>query len=120
MRNSRARGGKDRRRESRQSRQSRQPRRYWLGGLLLGGAAIGLPAAYALTAAAARPHLVRGLALIAPEGLEPFAVGRHPPRRPLQWSGETLLRRLSALPLVGATALDLLTSREALLQHLRG
>jgi pimeloyl-ACP methyl ester carboxylesterase len=77
--------------------------------------AAGLPAAYALEVAAARPHLVRALALVVPQGLErdgagvPGGAGR----------GEALLRRLTPLPFVGATALDLLTSRPALSEHLR-
>jgi pimeloyl-ACP methyl ester carboxylesterase len=79
--------------------------------------AAGLPAAYALEVAAARPHLVHALALIAPQGLEP-----DPPRQLWQdWppDGAALLRRLATLPLVGVTALDLLTSHAALAGHLR-
>jgi pimeloyl-ACP methyl ester carboxylesterase len=77
--------------------------------------AAGLPAAYSLEVAAARPHLVRALALVVPEGLEPF-----PPGRPgLPRTATALLRRLAPLPLLGVTALDLLTSRPALTEHLR-
>jgi 4,5:9,10-diseco-3-hydroxy-5,9,17-trioxoandrosta-1(10),2-diene-4-oate hydrolase len=75
--------------------------------------AAGLPAAYALEIAAARPHLVRALALVCPQGIEPV------PRPARPWKGEALLRRLATLPLVGVTALDLLTSRPALAGHLR-
>jgi pimeloyl-ACP methyl ester carboxylesterase len=74
-------------------------------------AAAGLPAVYALEMAAARPHLVRALALVGPRGLEP--------RPGREWTGEALLHRLAPLPLVGITALDLLTSRQALADHLR-
>jgi 4,5:9,10-diseco-3-hydroxy-5,9,17-trioxoandrosta-1(10),2-diene-4-oate hydrolase len=72
--------------------------------------AAGLPAAYALEVAAARPHLVRALALVGPEGIEPDAGA---------WNGATLLRRLLALPLLCVAVLDLLTSRIALAEHLR-
>jgi pimeloyl-ACP methyl ester carboxylesterase len=72
--------------------------------------AAGLPAAYALEVAAARPHLVRALALVGPEGIEPDAGA---------WNGATFLRRLLALPLVCVAVLDLLTSRIALAEHLR-
>jgi pimeloyl-ACP methyl ester carboxylesterase len=74
--------------------------------------AAGLPAAYALEVAAARPHLVRALALVVPQGLERDAPGR-------RGSGEGLLRHLLPLPFVGVTALDVLTSRPALSEHLR-
>jgi pimeloyl-ACP methyl ester carboxylesterase len=74
--------------------------------------AAGLPAAYALEVAAARPHLVRALALVVPQGLERDAPGR-------RGSGGALLRRLTPLPFVGITALDVLTSRPVLSEHLR-
>ncbi len=80
--------------------------------------AAGLPATYALEVAAARPGLVAALALVSPEGLGPepgrsIRLGRsggHP---------GFLLRRLATVPVVGITALDLLTSRPALDEHLR-
>jgi len=82
--------------------------------------AAGLPGAYALEVAAARPHLVRALALIAPQGLvsgvDASAGG---PLRSWRRGGAGLLRRLTAVPLVGVTALDLLTSYPALAGHLR-
>src|SRR5262249_44806894 len=64
-----------------------------------------------LGVAAARPHLVRALALVCPQGIEPLPASA--------WTGTALLRRLAPLPLVGITALDLLTSRQALAEHLR-
>lgn len=76
--------------------------------------AAGLAAAYAVEVAARRPDLVRGLALVAPSGLE--ASGG----RSGSWSaGRAGVRRLAAMPLVGTTALDLATSRAALARHLR-
>jgi pimeloyl-ACP methyl ester carboxylesterase len=70
--------------------------------------AAGLPAAYALEVASRHPERVRGLALISPSGLE---AADHRPA--------AVLRRMLALPLVGASALDALTSRTALIRHLR-
>ncbi|HZF10070.1 MAG TPA: hypothetical protein VFE33_14870 [Thermoanaerobaculia bacterium] len=89
----------------------------FLGGVVREPAVVvaaGLPAAYALEMAAARPYLVRALALVCPQGLEPL-----PGSSASAWTGTALLRRLAPLPLVGITALDLLTSRQALAEHLR-
>src|SRR6185369_17259989 len=73
--------------------------------------AAGQPAAYAAELAAVRPELVRGLGLTAPVGLR--AASDQP--RP----GARLWRRLLPLPILGASVLDLLTSRNALIHHLR-
>jgi pimeloyl-ACP methyl ester carboxylesterase len=72
--------------------------------------AAGLPAAYALEVASRHPERVRALALICPAGLENGADGR---------GGPGLLKKLLSFPLLGASALDLLTSRGALVGHLR-
>jgi len=74
--------------------------------------AAGLPAAYASEVAAAAGDAVRALALVTPMGLEPESARRGA-------AAEAGLRRLAALPLLGATALDLLTSRQVLTHHLR-
>jgi pimeloyl-ACP methyl ester carboxylesterase len=71
-------------------------------------AAAGLPAAYALELASRHPERLRALALVSPSGLE--NTDHHSP---------ALLRRLVGLPLLGASALDLVTSRAALIRHLR-
>jgi pimeloyl-ACP methyl ester carboxylesterase len=76
--------------------------------------AAGLSAAYAVKIAANRPGLVRALALVSPLGLS-AADGAAVPSGP----GLAFLRRLLALPVIGDTVLDLLTSRSAIGQHLR-
>lgn len=73
--------------------------------------AAGLPAAYALEVASRHPERVRALALVSPSGLESDHRGR-----PL---GPGVLRRLLGLPVLGSSALDLMTSRGALVRHLR-
>lgn len=73
--------------------------------------AAGHSAAYAAELAAVRPELFRGLALVAPVGLR--AAGDQP--RP----SSRLLRRLLPLPVLGASLLDALTRRNALIRHLR-
>jgi pimeloyl-ACP methyl ester carboxylesterase len=75
-------------------------------------AAAGLPAAYALAVASRHPERVRALALICPSGLENGGGESG-------GLGQALLRKLLAFPLLGASALDLLTSRGALVGHLR-
>jgi pimeloyl-ACP methyl ester carboxylesterase len=69
--------------------------------------ASGLAAAYAVHTAIDHPGRVRALALVSPLGLTPTA-------------GPAFTSRLLGLPLVGAPVIDLLTSRMALEQHLRG
>jgi pimeloyl-ACP methyl ester carboxylesterase len=70
--------------------------------------AAGLSAAFAVRVAAAQPDLVRALALVAPLGLTA--------------AGPTgaVIPALLGLPVVRDSVLDLLTSRSALAQHLRG
>ncbi|HVF58921.1 MAG TPA: alpha/beta fold hydrolase [Thermoanaerobaculia bacterium] len=72
-------------------------------------AAAGSTAPYAVRLAVERPQRVRGLALVAPHGLEG---GRRAARR-------AVLRALVPVPVVGSSALDLMTSRGALARHLR-
>ena len=73
--------------------------------------AAGLSAAHALQLAAGHPERVRALGLVSPEGLGPEVDGRG-----LQGA---LLERLLPLPVFGASALDLLTRRSAVIGHLR-
>jgi pimeloyl-ACP methyl ester carboxylesterase len=74
--------------------------------------AAGLSAAYAVRIALERPERVRGLVLVTPQGIAPDANAFATP-------GAKFLRQLLQLPVVRATALDLLTSRSALEHHLR-
>jgi pimeloyl-ACP methyl ester carboxylesterase len=72
-------------------------------------AAAGSTAPYAIRLAVERPQRVRGLALVAPLGLDGGArAARH-----------AVLRALVPVPVVGSSALDLMTSRGALARHLR-
>jgi pimeloyl-ACP methyl ester carboxylesterase len=73
-------------------------------------AAAGLPGAYAAAVAAARPELVRALALIGPQGMGHAEENGNRAAR---------LVKLLALPLVRVSVLDLLTSHAALAHHLR-
>lgn len=68
-------------------------------------AAAGSTAPYAVRLAVERPQRVRGLALVAPHGLDG---GRR-----------AVLRTLVPVPVVGSSALDLMTTRGALARHLR-
>ncbi len=74
-------------------------------------AAAGLSGAHAAQLAATHPALVRGLALVAPLGLDRAAEGRCDVPAAL----ETLL----SLPVAGTSLLHLATTREALARHLR-
>lgn len=74
--------------------------------------AAGLSAAYAVRIALERPERVRGLVLINPQGFAADAIASAKP-------GAAFLRQLLQLPILRATALDLLTSRAALEHHLR-
>jgi pimeloyl-ACP methyl ester carboxylesterase len=74
--------------------------------------AAGLSAAYAVRIALERPERVRALVLVNPQGLAADAAASAKP-------GSAFLRKLLQLPVVRATALDLLTSRQALEHHLR-
>jgi pimeloyl-ACP methyl ester carboxylesterase len=69
--------------------------------------AAGLAAAYAVHTAVDHPGRVRALALVSPLGLGEDGAGR-----------ETV-GRIVSLPILGASALDLLTARTALDHHLR-
>jgi pimeloyl-ACP methyl ester carboxylesterase len=73
--------------------------------------AAGLSAAWALAVAALYPELVLALGLVAPRGLGADIDGQGV-------QGE-LLRKVLPLAVFGDTALDLLTSRNALVRHLR-
>lgn len=73
--------------------------------------AAGLPAAYAVQAAVDHPELVRGLALVVPQGIELNA-----DEPDLQ---DAVVHRLLRLPVVGTSALNLYTSRSAIAHHLR-
>jgi pimeloyl-ACP methyl ester carboxylesterase len=73
--------------------------------------ATGLPAAYALQIAVDVPERVRALALVVPLGLE--AHGDEPDLK------DALVHRLLRLPVLGASALNLYTSRSGLSHHLR-
>lgn len=68
--------------------------------------AAGLPAAYAVQVAASHPQRVRALALVSPLGLD-------------DGGGAAPVRNLLSLPVLGDSALDLLTRRSALEHHLR-
>ncbi|HKI05069.1 MAG TPA: alpha/beta fold hydrolase [Thermoanaerobaculia bacterium] len=72
--------------------------------------AAGLSAAYAAQAAVNHPNRVRALALVSPLGLRDDAA---------RDAGRDFLSTVLGLPLVGAPALDLLTTRAALEHHLR-
>lgn len=72
-------------------------------------AAAGLSAAYAVRIALERPERVRGLVLVNPLGLAADADA----------VGPAFVRQLLQVPVLRATALDLLTSRSALEHHLR-
>jgi pimeloyl-ACP methyl ester carboxylesterase len=74
--------------------------------------AAGLTAAYAVRAAAAHPEKVRALVLVNPQGLASDGAG-------VDGTGPAFLRRLLQLPVLRGTVLDLLTSRSALIHHLR-
>ncbi len=74
--------------------------------------AAGLSAAYAVRIALERPERVRGLVLVNPQGIAADAAASAGP-------GAAFLRQLLQLPVVRSTALDLLTSRQALEHHLR-
>jgi pimeloyl-ACP methyl ester carboxylesterase len=74
--------------------------------------AAGLSAAYAVRIALERPERVRGLVLVNPLGLTADVKSFATP-------GAAFLRQLLQLPVLRATALDLLTSRQALEHHLR-
>ncbi len=74
--------------------------------------AAGQSAAYAVRIALERPERVRGLVLAAPQGIAADELAFAGP-------GAKFLRQLLHLPVVRATALDLLTSRSALEHHLR-
>jgi pimeloyl-ACP methyl ester carboxylesterase len=74
--------------------------------------AAGLSAAYAVRIALERPERVSGLVLVNPQGIEADAAAFAKP-------GSAFLRQLLQLPVLRATALDLLTSRQALEHHLR-
>lgn len=72
--------------------------------------AAGLPAAYAAQAASAHPALFRALVLVGPKGLGHPEAGR----------GDTpWMANLLRFPWISASALDALTSRPKLEQHLR-
>lgn len=72
--------------------------------------AAGRTAAFAVEVAVHRPELVRGLGLVVPLGLDRAAEGPRP---------AALLRALLPLPVLGTSALDLLSSRGALARYLR-
>lgn len=74
--------------------------------------AAGLSAAYAVRIALERPERVRGLVLVNPQGLSADAAT-------FSRRGTAFLRQLLQLPVLRTTALDLLTSRQALEHHLR-
>lgn len=74
--------------------------------------AAGLSAAYAVRIALERPERVRGLVLVSPQGLAADAAAFAGP-------GAAFVRQLLQLPVLRTTALDLLTSRQALEHHLR-
>jgi pimeloyl-ACP methyl ester carboxylesterase len=74
--------------------------------------AAGLSAAYAARIALERPERVHGLVLVNPQGIAADAAAAAKP-------GSAFLRQLLQLPVVRNTALDLLTSRQALEHHLR-
>jgi pimeloyl-ACP methyl ester carboxylesterase len=73
--------------------------------------AAGLPAAYAVQVAVDHPELVRGLALVVPQGIELNA--DEPDLK------DAVMHRLLRLPVVGTSALNLYTSRSAIAHHLR-
>lgn len=74
--------------------------------------AAGLSAAYAVRIALERPDRVRGLILVSPLGLSADAAS-------LAGPGPAFVRQLLQLPVLRATALDLLTSRSSIEHHLR-
>jgi pimeloyl-ACP methyl ester carboxylesterase len=74
--------------------------------------AAGLSAAYAVRIAIERPERVRGLVLVNPQGVAADAAASATP-------GVAFLQKLLQLPILRASALDLLTSRQALEHHLR-
>ena len=74
-------------------------------------AAAGLSAAYALQIAVDRPELIDSLALVVPSGIEIY--GDEPNIK------DALVNRFLRFPVVGTSALNLLTSRTAMGQYLR-
>lgn len=81
----------------------------------------GLAAAYAVEIAALEPQLVAALALLGPMGLGRYPQGPEPHLAPGHRGGArgTFVSKLLRIPLVRASALDLLTARKALEHHLR-
>lgn len=73
--------------------------------------AAGLAAAYAVQIALDRPELVDSLGLVVPAGIEIH--GEEPDLK------DALVNRLLRLPILGASALNLFTSRTAIGQHLK-
>ena len=73
--------------------------------------AAGLAAAYAVQVALDRPELIEALALVVPSGIEIH--GEEPDLR------DALVNRLLRLPILGTSALNLVTSRTAIGQHLK-
>ena len=74
-------------------------------------AAAGLAAAYAVQVAVDRPELIDSLALVVPSGIEVHS--EEPDIK------DALVNRFLRLPVVGTSALNLLTSRTAMGQYLR-
>lgn len=72
--------------------------------------AAGLPAAYAIQAAADHPELVKALALVGPYGIDLH--GEDPDIK------DALVHRLLQVPIIGTSALNLYTSRTAIQQYL--
>lgn len=73
--------------------------------------AAGLAAAYAVQIAVDRPELIGSLALVVPSGIEIH--GEEPDLK------DALVHRLLRLPILGTSALNLITSRTAIGQYLR-
>ncbi len=73
--------------------------------------AAGLSAAYAVQVAADQPEQVRALALIVPQGIEIH--GDEPDLK------DAVVHRLLRLPVLGTSALNVFTSRSALVSYLR-
>jgi pimeloyl-ACP methyl ester carboxylesterase len=73
--------------------------------------ASGLPAAYAVQVAVDRPELVRGLVLVCPHGIDRASDEPN--------LGDAVIHRLLRLPVVGASAPNVYSSRRGLEHHLR-